>query len=144
MLNRFKQMIDAGTAPGPYKDNVIGNDVPETDYICRVYNNFWSVVTDTHMSMTEDGRRVVTGSFISKTETGCPNLHMFDRFICSHFWGACQFPYPFSQILYQNNLHVKYEVINGAECAVLYKEDPVNPEPMKSVGDNTVASSTNA
>lgn len=135
MLKRFKQMIDNGVAPGPYKNDVISNDTPETDYICRVYNNFWSVVTDTHMSMTDDGRRVVTGSFITRTETGSPSIHMFDRFICSTYWGACQFPYPFCQILRQNNLHVEYDVINGAECAVLCKDEPINIEPMKTLND---------
>lgn len=125
MLNRFKQMIDAGIAPNPHKTDVISNDIPETDYICRVYNNFWSVVTDTHMSMLDDGRRVVTGSFVAHTEPGCPSCHTFDRFLWSGYWGGVQFPYPFTQILSQNELCVKYEIINGAECAVFYKQEPV-------------------
>ena len=130
MFNRFKQMIEQGVAPAPYDSskNVLPNETPETDYICRVYNNFWSVVTDTHMSMMEDGRRVITGSFVARTETGHPDLHVLDRFLSTPRWGACEFPCSFVTIMIQNRLILSYENINGAECAVLTQEQPTqNP-----------------
>ena len=38
------------------------------DPICRQYNNIFSIATDTHMSIAEDGSRIITGSAVKKED----------------------------------------------------------------------------
>ena len=70
------------------------------------------------MSMMEDGRRVVSGSFVGKRVIGDYAKHVFCEFLCSPRWGACEFPFPFVQVLERQGLTWKYEIINGAEVCV--------------------------
>lgn len=120
-FNRFKQMIEQGIARGPWREseNVLPNDTPETDYICRTYNNFWGIVTDTHMSVMEDGNRVITGSFVAKTKVGYPTVRVLDEFLMTTRWGAVEFPCSFTSILSNNNLQTSYTTMNGQEVCLL-------------------------
>lgn len=63
MRNRFSEMIQAGIAVPRYTTYAIGS-TPETDLICKEYNNIFSIPTDTHMSKVGDCY-IITGTAVS-------------------------------------------------------------------------------
>lgn len=81
MRNKFSEWIDSGIASFDY-ENII-KDTPEQDLICRTYNNIYSIPSDTHMSMLEDGTRIITGHMI--------NTPKWAMFMCSNQWGSVNF-----------------------------------------------------
>lgn len=81
-MNKFSQLVSQGVASFEYTP--IAHDVPNTCPICRTYNNVYSLVNDTHMSVLDDGRYVITGHAIA-------NRCMFDQFLCSNVWGWVDF-----------------------------------------------------
>ena len=64
MRNKFSEWIEQGIAP-------FHHEARETDTmfdpITQTYNKFWGLATDTCMSVTEAGRRIISGSLISDT-----------------------------------------------------------------------------
>lgn len=82
MRNKFTELIELGVAAFDYTP--VAPEMPEQDYICRMYNNIWSIPSDTHMHLAEDGTtRYITGHII-----GTPN---WDKFVCACNWGAVDF-----------------------------------------------------
>ena len=80
MRNRFSDLIKDGVASFNYVP--ITSDMPEKDPICIAYNNIFSIASDTHMSITADGMRIITGHMI--------NTPQWEKFIYSHNWGGIQ------------------------------------------------------
>ena len=63
----FSDLIKSGIAPSPYKKNVVGNG---SDRFIINYNNIWGIISDTHMSLGEDGVYYITGQlFRDKDKT---------------------------------------------------------------------------
>ena len=75
MRNKFSDLIKDGVAPFKYTN--LAQGTPCEDDLCRIYNNIFSIASDTHMSMLENGTRVITGHMI--------NTPQWDNFICSFF-----------------------------------------------------------
>lgn len=75
MRNKFTEWIENGLAPSRYTTKTIG-DTPETCPVCRLYNNIFSMITDSHMSQTvlPSGEcvHIITGALAR-------NKTMFDR-----------------------------------------------------------------
>lgn len=81
MRDRFSDLIKNGVASFNYTN--LTSDTPDTDPISRMYNNIFSIPTDTHMSMIEDGTRIITGHMI--------NTKQWVDFCHSWHWGAVDF-----------------------------------------------------
>lgn len=60
-----------------------GQEMPNTDPICRTYNNVFGLALNTTMSMMENGTRVITGHYINTPE--------WDKFVYSENWGGMDF-----------------------------------------------------
>lgn len=110
MRNKFSELITQGVATG-FKIRNIAPEIPVNDYICRTYNNIWSIPSDTHMCLDkETGKRFITGSMIKKTE-------QWDRFLYSINWGAVSFKnsgyWSLSDFLQKNGLKGCYSALNG-------------------------------
>lgn len=115
MRNKFTDLMNSDIAS--FKYTPITSDEPDTDPICRTYNNIFSIPTDTHMSITADGERVITGHMI--------NTQHWGDFCCSYCWGAVDFrtsgTWSLCEFLYRNGLKGETATLNGD---VVYKIVP--------------------
>lgn len=126
MRDKFSELIKQGVAEFKYTN--ISKDVPEQDPICRMYNNIFSIPSDTHMSCLEDGRRVITGHMINTDNWG--------KFLMSCCWGAVNFitsgTWSVYDFLYRHNLEGRIGTLNGD---VVYFVTPI-PEEKRRVQMN--------
>jgi hypothetical protein len=81
MRDKFTELVNAGVASFDYTN--ISSNKPNTDELCKFYNNVFSIPSDTHMSLLDDGRRVITGHMI--------NTQNWENFVSSCCWGAVDF-----------------------------------------------------
>ena len=85
MRDKFSDLINQGIAPARYQD--FTKEEPSSlasidDNMIITYNNYWGVITDTHMSRKGD-HIVITGSLLrSERKTRC--------LMYSGFWGDVQ------------------------------------------------------
>lgn len=119
-MNKFSELIANGVAEFHYTP--IAQSTPNQCPICRVYNNVYSLANDTHMSMLDDGRYVITGHAIQ-------NKRLFDQFLYSSCWGAMNFidsgmeaPCTF---FFNNNLKGHYDTLN---YDLVYVLEPIPEE----------------
>lgn len=124
MRDRFSELISQGVASFKYTN--ISKDIPEQDYVCRTYNNVFSIPSDTHMSCLEDGTRVITGHII--------NTDKWDSFLYGYCCGAVNFKtsgyWCLSDFLYKNCLRGRKSTLNGD---VVYLLEPYDPMEEKNV-----------
>lgn len=124
MRNKFSELVKQGIASFNYTP--ISHDTPEQDPICRMYNNIYSIPSDTHMSCLDDGSRVITGHMINT-----PQWSVFCRscawaavdFRTSGCWSLCDF-------LYKHGLKGEISTLNGD---VVYKVIPFTPDEKEEV-----------
>ena len=119
MRNSFTDLINMGVAKFSY--NPIASEMPEDDIICRIYNNIWSIPSDTHMYYNkETNERYITGHMVGITQK-------WDLFVCSGYWGAINFKssgyWSLCDFLHKNNLCGRYDMLNGE---VIYKVIEIN------------------
>lgn len=123
MRDKFSELIKQGVAEFKYTN--ISKDVPEQDPICRMYNNIFSIPSDTHMSCLEDGRRVITGHMINTDNWG--------KFLMSCCWGAVNFitsgTWSVYDFLYRHNLEGRIGTLNGD---IVYFVTPIPEEKRKA------------
>ena len=82
MRNKFSELIEQGIAQFNYTP--ILQETTCNDPICREYNNIFGPAMDTHMSMLEDGTRVITGHRIDDEQE-------WTRFVYSTMWNGVDF-----------------------------------------------------
>lgn len=120
MRNKFTDLIHQGVAQFNYTP--IAPQVPEQDMICRIYNNIWSIPSDTHMHMDVDGTRYITGHMVGIASK-------WEQFVGSAFWGAVNFRssgyWCLADFLHQNGLCGSLDTLNGD---VVYRVSPCAPE----------------
>lgn len=118
MRDKFSELVAQGFASFNYTN--ISKDVPEQDPICRMYNNVFSIPTDTHMSMLEDGTRIITGHMIA-------NDLVWNKFVCSYCWFAVDFrhsgAWSLCDFLYKHGLCGKKTTLNGD---IVYAVTPID------------------
>lgn len=123
MRDKFSELIKQGVAEFKYTN--ISKDIPEQDPVCRMYNNIFSIPSDTHMSCLEDGRRVITGHMI--------NTNNWGKFLMSCCWGAVNFitsgTWSVYDFLYRYNLEGRMGTLNGD---VVYFVTPIPEEKRKA------------
>ena len=81
-MDKFSELIAQGVANFEYKpitQSTPSNPLEDPDYeMIRMYNNLYSIATNTHMSRTEEGDIVVTGTLVKDKK-------YFDRCFCRFF-----------------------------------------------------------
>lgn len=116
MRNKFTDLINQGVASFNYIP--LTGETPEQDNICRMYNNIFSIPTDTHMSCL-DGVRVITGHMIATPDWG--------TFLNSTYWGAVNFRttgyWCLSDFLYMHNLEGTMSTLNGDVVYLVTKRE---------------------
>ena len=122
MRDKFSELIKQGIAKFDYTP--ITQSIPEQDPICRLYNNIFSIPSDTHMSCLDDGTRVITGHMI--------NTNNWEKFMCMPYWGAVNFRTSgFNSVcdfLYKNRLKCEIGELNGdVVCMVKDMEEMQQP-----------------
>lgn len=131
MRDKFSELIAQGVAKFDYKP--IAPDTTEQDPVCRMYNNIWSIPSDTHMSLCPvTGNRYITGSMVAKEK--------WNEFVYANFWGAVNFKpagyWCLCDFLQKNGLcgrlstlngDVVYEIVPcaGDDCPVCHGSAPV-------------------
>ena len=118
MRNKFTELIEQGVASFNYTS--IAPEMPEQDMVCRMYNNIFSIPTDTHMSYNAiTGERYITGHMIEQTAK-------WDSFVYAHNWGAVAFKttgyWCLCDFLQKNVLEGRYSVLNND---VIYLVTPI-------------------
>lgn len=107
MRNKFTDLINAGVADFTYTP--LTSDIPDADPVSRMYNNIFSIPTDTHMSITDNGDRVITGHII--------NTRDWETFCCSCIWRGVNFKttgfWSLCDFLYKNGLKGSKTSLNG-------------------------------
>lgn len=108
MRDKFSELIAQGVAAFGYTN--IAPEIPEQDFVCRMYNNIFSIPTDTHMHYNnETGERYITGHMIAT-----PN---WDNFVYASSWGAVTFKpagyWSLCDFLQKNGLKGEYSTLNG-------------------------------
>lgn len=105
--SKFSELVDAGVAKFEYTP--ILPETSQTDPICREYNNIFSMALDTHMSMLEDGRRIITGHNVATKK--------WNYFINCCQWGGLNFAdsgyWTVNEFLGRFNLVGSQSIING-------------------------------
>lgn len=122
-MDKFSELIKAGVAE--FKYTPIASSIPTQCPICRAYNNVYSMANDTHLSLLDDGRYVITGHAIRDRRN-------FDSFLYNCCWGAVDFttsglsaPCNFFS---SNKLRGHYDILNGDQVYIL--------EPIVDEGSN--------
>ena len=126
MRDKFSELIAQGVARFDYKP--IAPEITEQDFVCRTYNNIFSIATDTHMHLDgETGMRYITGKLVSIKEKFESFLYatqwMGVDFRHSGYWAACQF-------LQMNGLSGRYGSLNGD---IVYEVAPIPADPALGV-----------
>lgn len=121
MRNKFTELIEQGVAAFNYTP--IAPEMPEQDPICRMYNNIWSIPSDTHMHLDrETGIRYITGHMVGIQE-------QWNKFVSACHWGAVCFKgsgfWSLSNFLACNGLYGKLSVLNGD---AVYEISPCDTE----------------
>lgn len=62
MRDKFTELVNKGVAS--FHHEPIAQGTPELDPVVRLYNMYWGAATDSHMSITPEGRRIITGHLI--------------------------------------------------------------------------------
>lgn len=108
MRNKFTELISAGVAA--FNSTPIAQETPQYCPVCHTYNNVWGIITDTHMSCLENGRRVITGTFVSDPAK-------WTKLLYSQFWGGVRFDtagyMSLSEFLYNHGLDAVVVDLNG-------------------------------
>lgn len=108
MRSKFSELIDQGIAAFSYTN--MHPETPSDDDVCRQYNNIFSMALDTHMSMLDDGTRVITGHNIADTDK-------WNEFLMSRKWGGYDFSdsgyYSPNDFLSAHNLEGTLSYINN-------------------------------
>ena len=120
-MNRFTELLKQGIAQSPYKTDTFREQSSGSNAVCRLYNNVWGSVSDTHMVRHEDGY-VITGSMIRQPE-------LFDKFINAETWGIYSFKHAtkiptLADFFKLHQLEGQYNVQNGD---TVYKLLPITP-----------------
>lgn len=108
MRDKFTDLMTRVGVAG-FNYTPITSELPDTDPISRAYNNIFSIPTDTHMSITANGERVITGHMINTQdwETFCCSLVWRGvNFRTSGYWSLCDF-------LYKHGLKGSKITLNG-------------------------------
>ena len=88
MRNRFSELVAAGIARSPIRDSI--SDKYETlDEMTRSYNKIWAGPTFTTMSLTRDGRHVITGEYIN--DSSIAGKARKNDILFSSCWGGVDF-----------------------------------------------------
>lgn len=83
MRNKFTELIEQGV--GRFDYTPIASELPEQDPVCRMYNNIWSIPSDTHMHYNQEtGERYITGHMVGIEDK-------WSNFVCAGNWGAVSF-----------------------------------------------------
>lgn len=126
MRNKFTELIEQGVAAFNYTP--IASSIPEQDFVCRMYNNIWSIPSDTHMHLDNTGIRYITGHMIGITEK-------WDKFVCACNWGAIDFKttgyWSLCDFLQKHGLRGEYGNLNGDNVYMVtpIAEVPGSPVP---------------
>lgn len=123
MRDKFTELIEQGVAKFNYTP--IAPEVPEQDIVCRMYNNIWSIPSDTHMHYNnETHERYITGHMVGIKDR-------WDSFVYAHNWGAVTFKttgyWSLCDFLQKNGLCGQYSVLNG-DTIYLVTPIPVDSE----------------
>lgn len=114
MRSKFSELVNAGVAG--FQSTPIAQDTPQYCPVCHTYNNVWGVITDTHMSCLPDGRRVITGTFVSDPQK-------WTRLMYEPYWGGIRFDTTgyssLSEFLYRSGLETQAIVLNGQPALAL-------------------------
>lgn len=111
-MNRFKDLVAAGIAPGSYQMDT-QPDKPTLDPIVRHYNNYWGLISDTHCSL-KDGVYIITGQLVQQPDR-------FNALISNYYWQAMVFPNrsTWTDVMTNMGLTGEYQTINGVLCYVM-------------------------
>ena len=126
MRNKFTELIEQGVASFNYTP--IAPEMPEQDIVCRMYNNIWSIPSDTHMHLDPNtGHRYITGHMVGITEK-------WNQFVCACNWGAVNFRttgyWSLCDFLQKNGLSGNFSVLNGDN---VYLVTPIPADEMGAV-----------
>lgn len=108
MRSKFSDLIQQGVASFSYTN--LHQEVPVYDEICRQYNNIFSMALDTHMSILDNGTRVITGHNIADGDKWSEFLH-------ASKWGGYDFTdsgvYSLAEFLASYNLTGEITLMNN-------------------------------
>lgn len=130
MRDKFSELIEQGVARFDYTP--IAPEIPEQDIVCRMYNNIWSIPSDTHMHINhETGERYITGHMVG-------NESKWNQFVSACNWGGVTFRttgyWSLCDFLQKNGLCGHTSVLNGD---VIYLVNPIEvcPEEHEYCGE---------
>lgn len=130
MRNKFTELIEQGVAAFNYTP--IAPSIPEQDFVCRMYNNIWSIPSDTHMHLDNTGIRYITGHIVGITDK-------WDKFVCACNWGAINFRttgyWSLCDFLQKHGLRGEYGNLNGDNVYMVtpIAEVPGSPVPGEEI-----------
>lgn len=111
----FSDLLKNNVAPSPYKFDVITSS---SDRFLINYNNIWGVISDTRMSIGEDGNYYITGSLIK-------NKEKCEQFVYACSWGNYMFKDSSIAVnsLYdyciKNRKTIQHDIVNGDDVLVI-------------------------
>lgn len=118
-MDKFSELVSKNIAS--FHHTPIAPEVPTLDALCRLYNNIYSMILDTHMSPLGDGKYVITGHVIK-------DRCKFDAFLnLATFSNVDTRKYGSPMTLFAKcGLRGHYDILNGDDVYIL--EPGVNPD----------------
>lgn len=127
MRSKFSELIAQGIARFNYTPII--QETPCTDPICLEYNNIFGPAMDTHMSMLEDGTRVITGHRVADE---CE----WANFVNSYRWNGVDFHdsgyYTLNEFFGRYGLTYKKGVLNNDVVMFIENIENPNNEPIET------------
>lgn len=116
-MDKFSELVSKNIAS--FHHTPIAPEVPTLDTLCRLYNNIYSMILDTHMSPLGDGKYVITGHKIKDRRT-------FDQFLGSTTFSNVdvrRYGSPL-ELFCKCHLVGHYDVLNGDDVFILEPGEP--------------------
>lgn len=109
-MDKFSELIAQGVANFEYKpitQTTPSNCLEDPDYeMIRMYNNLYSIATNTHMSRTEDGDIVITGTLVRDKK-------YFVKFLYSNWYKNLTFQQSLLEFLRCYGYTGCYDILNS-------------------------------
>lgn len=116
MRNQFSELIKQGVAR--FQSQPIANETPCNDELVRLYNAYWGMATDSHMTLTPDGTYVITGRIVQDPVK-------WTTLLTGAFWGGVRWSdsgfYSLSELFGKLNYQLQVSSHNGEPCLILVK-----------------------
>lgn len=121
-MDRFSELVAHGV--NLFVHTPIAPEIPIACPVCRVYNNIYSMINNTHMSPLDNGAYVITGKAVADMEE-------FEKFLFCNVYKCVdirRYGSP-NEFFARNQLKGHFDTLNGDMVYILEYDESTLPQP---------------